>query len=79
LRLRTGHVRAPAALGRRRSADGKHAPGILPFVVAVIGIGIAPVAAWLGGELACRLRIAAGPVHAAAREQLAAQRPKPVT
>jgi hypothetical protein len=48
-------------------------------VVAVIGIGIAPVAAWLGGELACRLRIADGPLHAAAREQLAAQRPKPVT
>ncbi|HET9852918.1 MAG TPA: DUF2231 domain-containing protein [Candidatus Limnocylindrales bacterium] len=76
-----------------RIGDLEYAPGILPFVVALIGIGIALVTAWLGGELVYRLRIGvddiasddapsslgAGSPHAAAREQLAAQRPKRVT
>ena len=40
-----------------RLGDLEYAPGILPFVVALIGIGIALVTAWLGGELVYRLRI----------------------
>jgi hypothetical protein len=40
-----------------RLGDVEYAPGILPFVVALIGIGIALVTAWLGGELVYRLRI----------------------
>jgi uncharacterized membrane protein len=40
-----------------RLGDLEYAPGILPFVVALLGIGIALVTAWLGGELVYRLRI----------------------
>jgi uncharacterized membrane protein len=40
-----------------RLGDVEYAPGILPFVVGLIGIGIAIVTAWLGGELVYRLRI----------------------
>jgi uncharacterized membrane protein len=71
----------------------EYAPGILPFVFALIGIGIALGTAWLGGELVYRLRIGVDDIasddapssigakspQAAAREQLAAQRPKRVT
>jgi uncharacterized membrane protein len=76
-----------------RTGDLEYAPAMLPFVVALIGIGIALITAWLGGELVYRLRIGvddiasddapsslgAGSPQAAAREQLAAQRPKRVT
>lgn len=71
----------------------EYGPGILPFVVALIGIGIALGTAWLGSELVYRRRIGvddiasddalsslgAGSPHVAAREPLAAQRPKRVT
>ena len=40
-----------------RLGDLEYAPGILPFVVGLFGIGIALVTAWLGGELVYRLRI----------------------
>jgi uncharacterized membrane protein len=40
-----------------RLGDLEYAPGILPFVVGLVGIGIALVTAWLGGELVYRLRI----------------------
>lgn len=40
-----------------RLGDLEYAPGILPFVPAVLGVGIALVTAWLGGELVYRLRI----------------------
>jgi uncharacterized membrane protein len=76
-----------------RLGDLEYAPGILPFVVALVGIGIALVTAWLGGELVYRLRIgvddiagvdapsslAASAPAEAAHEQRAAQRPKRVT
>jgi uncharacterized membrane protein len=40
-----------------RLGDLEYAPGILPFVLGLIGLGIALVTAWLGGELVYRLRI----------------------
>ena len=40
-----------------RLGDLEYAPGILPFVLGMIGVGIALVTAWLGGELVYRLRI----------------------
>jgi uncharacterized membrane protein len=33
-------------------------PDILPFLIALVGAGIALVTAWLGGELVYRLRVA---------------------
>jgi uncharacterized membrane protein len=41
-----------------RLQDYSYAPDITPFVVAVIGVSIALVTAWLGGELVYRLRVA---------------------
>jgi uncharacterized membrane protein len=40
-----------------RLGDLEYAPGVLPFAVALLGIGLALVTAWLGGELVYRLRI----------------------
>jgi uncharacterized membrane protein len=40
-----------------RLGDLEYAPGILPFVLGLIGLGIALVTAWLGGELVYRLRV----------------------
>jgi len=40
-----------------RLGDLEYAPNILPFVLALLGVGIAVVTAWLGGELVYRLRI----------------------
>lgn len=40
-----------------RLGDLEYAPGILPFVLGLVGLGIALVTAWLGGELVYRLRI----------------------
>jgi uncharacterized membrane protein len=40
-----------------RLGDLEYAPGILPFVLGLVGGGIALVTAWLGGELVYRLRI----------------------
>ena len=76
-----------------RLGDLEYAPGILPFVVGLIGVGLAVVTAWLGGELVYRLRIGVDDVahddapsslgaqepQAAAREQRAAHRPTRVT
>jgi uncharacterized membrane protein len=33
-------------------------PDILPFLLALVGAGIALITAWLGGELVYRLRVA---------------------
>ena len=71
----------------------EYAPGILPFVFALGGIGIALVTAWLGGELVYRLRIGVDDIAAddapssltaaspqvAAQKQQAARRPNRVT
>jgi uncharacterized membrane protein len=40
-----------------RLGDVEYAPSILPFVLALVGIVLALVTAWLGGELVYRLRI----------------------
>lgn len=40
-----------------RLGDLEYAPGILPFVLGLVGLGIALVTAWLGGELVYRLRV----------------------
>jgi uncharacterized membrane protein len=76
-----------------RLGDLEYAPGILPFVVALIGTGIALVTAWLGGELVYRLRIGVDDIandeapsslgsdapEVAARETQATKRPTRVT
>jgi uncharacterized membrane protein len=41
-----------------RVGDPTYAPNILPFVLGLIGAGIALFTAWLGGELVYRLRVA---------------------
>ena len=41
-----------------RTVRAAYLPDLLPFIVSVIGAGIALVTAWLGGELVFRLRIA---------------------
>jgi uncharacterized membrane protein len=40
-----------------RPSDGLYAPDLLPAVLGVIGVAMALVTAWLGGELVYRLRI----------------------
>lgn len=40
-----------------RLNDVTYAPNIIPFVLGLIGIGLALVTAWLGGELVYRLRV----------------------
>jgi uncharacterized membrane protein len=35
-----------------------YAPDVVPFVLGLIGVGLALVTAWLGGELVYRLRVA---------------------
>jgi len=37
-----------------RLNDYTYAPGLLPFVLALLGVGLALVTAWLGGELVNR-------------------------
>ena len=41
-----------------RLPDHAYAPNLLPFIVAVVGVGMALATAWLGGELVNRLRVA---------------------
>ena len=41
-----------------RRGDTSYAPNLLPFVLGLIGVGLALVTAWLGGELVFRLRVA---------------------
>jgi uncharacterized membrane protein len=41
-----------------RRADHAYAPNLLPFVLGFVGVGLALVTAWLGGELVYRLRVA---------------------
>jgi uncharacterized membrane protein len=41
-----------------RTNDAAYLPDTLPFIVALVGAGIALVTAWLGGELVYRLRVA---------------------
>ena len=41
-----------------RQSDIAYAPNLLPFLLGVIGVGLALVTAWLGGELVYRLRVA---------------------
>jgi uncharacterized membrane protein len=40
-----------------RQPDGRYAPDIVPFVLGLVGIGLALLTAWLGGELVYRLRV----------------------
>jgi uncharacterized membrane protein len=40
-----------------RVPDMVYAPDMLPFVLALLGLGVALVTAWLGGELVYRLRV----------------------
>ncbi len=41
-----------------RQGDQAYAPNALPFLLGLVGIGLALVTAWLGGELVYRLRVA---------------------
>jgi uncharacterized membrane protein len=41
-----------------RTNRAAYLPDTLPFIVALVGAGIALVTAWLGGELVYRLRVA---------------------
>jgi uncharacterized membrane protein len=41
-----------------RLPDHSYAPNLVPFVLALIGAGMALGTAWLGGELVYRLRVA---------------------
>jgi len=41
-----------------RLPDHSYAPNLLPFLLALIGAGLALGTAWLGGELVYRLRVA---------------------
>ena len=41
-----------------RLDDAAFAPNLLPFILGVLGAGLALVTAWLGGELVYRLRVA---------------------
>ena len=41
-----------------RLTDTAYAPNVLPFVLGLVGAGLALVTAWLGGELVYRLRVA---------------------
>jgi uncharacterized membrane protein len=40
-----------------RLPDYSYAPNVLPFVLGLIGVGLALVTAWLGGELVYRLGV----------------------
>jgi uncharacterized membrane protein len=41
-----------------RLGDPTYAPDLAPFVIALLGAGLALFTAWLGGELVYRLRVA---------------------
>ncbi len=41
-----------------RQPDHAYAPNVLPFILGLVGVGLALVTAWLGGELVYRLRVA---------------------
>jgi uncharacterized membrane protein len=41
-----------------RQPDYAYAPDVLPFVLGLVGVALALVTAWLGGELVYRLRVA---------------------
>jgi hypothetical protein len=41
-----------------RQADRTYAPNLLPFILGLVGVVLALVTAWLGGELVYRLRVA---------------------
>ena len=40
-----------------RLGDPEYAANVLPFVLGLVGVGLALVTAWLGGELVYRLRV----------------------
>jgi uncharacterized membrane protein len=40
-----------------RQADHAYAPNLIPFVLGLVGVGLALITAWLGGELVYRLRV----------------------
>ncbi len=40
-----------------RQPNPAYAPDLLPFILGVVGVGLALVTAWLGGELVYRLRV----------------------
>jgi uncharacterized membrane protein len=41
-----------------RQPDYAYSPDLLPFILGLVGVGLALVTAWLGGELVYRLRVA---------------------
>lgn len=41
-----------------RQGDRAYAPNLVPFLLGLIGVALALVTAWLGGELVYRLRVA---------------------
>jgi uncharacterized membrane protein len=41
-----------------RQPDSAYAPDVLPFLLGLVGVGLALITAWLGGELVYRLRVA---------------------
>jgi uncharacterized membrane protein len=41
-----------------RLPDQTYAPNLLPFILGLVGVLLALVTAWLGGELVYRLRVA---------------------
>jgi uncharacterized membrane protein len=44
-----------------RTSSAQYLPDLLPFVLGLVGAGIALVTAWLGGELVYRLGVAVDP------------------
>ena len=40
-----------------RAGEPAYAPDVLPFAAGILGVGVAVVTAWLGGELVYRLRV----------------------
>jgi uncharacterized membrane protein len=40
-----------------RLGDPTYAPNLVPFVLGLVGVGLALLTAWLGGELVYRLRV----------------------
>jgi uncharacterized membrane protein len=40
-----------------RQPDYAYSPDLLPFILGLVGVGLALVTAWLGGELVYRLRV----------------------
>ncbi len=63
-----------------RLDDAAFAPNLLPFILGVVGAGLALFTAWLGGELVYRLRVAVdNDAHLDASNSLRTSGPAEVT